>query len=47
MAESHFSRLLSSDMLKIYDDRTDDAQLEKYFGADGIKQIEKKGLSDL
>lgn len=37
----------SSDMLKIYDDRTDDAQLEKYFGADGIKQIEKKGLSDL
>lgn len=37
----------SSDMVRLYDDRTADSQLEKYFGADGIKQIESKSLSDL
>jgi len=35
------------DMVKVYDDRTDDEQLDKYFGAEGIKQVEKKGLEDL
>lgn len=37
----------SSDMVRIYDDRSKDSQLEKYFGAEGIKQVESKGLSDL
>lgn len=37
----------SSDMLRIYDDRSSDSQLEKYFGVDGIKEIENKSLSDL
>jgi len=37
----------SGDMLRVYDDRTNDEQLEKYFGADGIQNVEKKELSDL
>lgn len=37
----------SSDMVRIYDDRTADSQLEEYFGADGIKQVKKKSLEDL
>ena len=37
----------SSDMVRIYDDRSGDSQLEKYFGVDGIKQIEQKSLDDL
>lgn len=37
----------SSDMVRVYDDRTQDSQLEKYFGADGIKNVERKGLEDL
>lgn len=37
----------SSDMVRIYDDRTNDSQLEKYFGADGINQFEQKGLEEL
>ena len=37
----------SSDMLRIYDDRSTESQFEKYFGADGIKHVEQKGLSDL
>ena len=37
----------SSDMVRVYDDRSNDSQLEKYFGAEGIKQVEAKGLSDL
>lgn len=37
----------TADLVRIYDDRTSESQLEKYFGADGIKQVEKKGLSDL
>lgn len=34
-------------MVRLYDDITTDSQLEKFFGEDGINQIEKKGLSDL
>lgn len=37
----------SSDMVRIYDDRSSDSQLEKYFDSNGIKQIEKKNLQDL
>jgi integrase len=37
----------SSDMLRIYDDRSQDSQLEKYFGANGIQNTDKKLLSDL
>lgn len=37
----------SSEMVRLYDDRTKDSQLEKYFNADGIKQVDRKGLSDL
>lgn len=37
----------SSDMVRIYDDRTAESELEKYFGAEGIKKVEKKGLEDL
>lgn len=37
----------SSDMVAVYDDRTSDSKLEKFFGAEGIKQVEKKGLEDL
>lgn len=37
----------SSDMLRIYDDRSNDSQLEKYFGADGIKNVKQATLEDL
>ena len=37
----------SSEMVKLYDDRSKDSQLKKYFGEDGINQVETKGLSDL
>lgn len=37
----------SADMVKLYDDRSKDSQLEKYFGRNGIKQVEEKELSDL
>lgn len=37
----------SSDMLRIYDDRSNDSQLEKYFGADGIKNVRQTSLEDL
>lgn len=37
----------SSDMVRLYDDRTADSQLDKYFGEDGIKQVESKSLNDL
>jgi len=37
----------SSEMVHVYDDRSNDAQLEKYFGAEGIKKIEKKSLEDI
>ena len=34
-------------MLRIYDDRSSDEQLEKYFDENGIKKVEEKGLKDL
>ena len=37
----------SSDMVRLYDDRSTDSQLDKYFGEDGIKQVESKSLNDL
>ena len=37
----------SADMLRIYDDRSSDEQLEKYFDGNGIKKIKEKGLKDL
>lgn len=37
----------SADLVRVYDDRSSESQLEKYFGANGINQIDKKGLSDL
>lgn len=37
----------SSDMIRLYDDRSQDSQLEKYFGADGIQNTEQKTLEDL
>lgn len=37
----------SSDMVRLYDDRSTDSQLEKYFNKDGIKKIEHKDIKDL
>lgn len=37
----------SGDMVRVYIDTDTDEELEKYFGEDGIKQVETKGLSDL
>ena len=37
----------SADLVRVYDDRTNESQLEKYFGEDGIKNVDKKGLADL
>lgn len=37
----------SADMVRLYDDRSKDSQLEKYFGAEGIKQVNKTSLEDL
>lgn len=37
----------SSDMVGIYDDRSKDTMIEKYFGDGGIKQVEQKGIEDL
>lgn len=37
----------SSEMLRIYDDRTDEAQFERYFGADGIKKVASTSITDL
>lgn len=37
----------SRDMISVYDDRSEEDQFDKYFGADGIKQVEQKGLEDL
>ena len=39
--------MIVEDSIKPYDDRTVDSQLDKYFGEDGIKKVESKGLSDL
>ena len=37
----------SAEMLRLYDDRSNDSQLEKYFGAGGIKYVEQTSLEDL
>lgn len=37
----------SAEMLRLYDDRSNDSQLEKYFGADGIKSVKQSSLEDL
>ena len=37
----------SAEMLRLYDDRSNDSQLEKYFGADGIKSVKQTSLEDL
>ncbi len=37
----------SIEMISHYDNRTKESQFEKYFGEDGIKQVESKGLDDL
>ncbi len=37
----------SAEMLRLYDDRSNDAQLEKYFGANGIKSVEQTSLEEL
>ena len=37
----------SADMLRLYDDRSNDSQLEKYFGADGIRSVSQTSLEDL
>lgn len=37
----------SVDMVSLYNDNGIDDELGKYFGEDGIKQVEKKSLSDL
>lgn len=37
----------SADMLRIYDDTPKDDKFSMYFGAEGIKSVEKKDLADL
>lgn len=37
----------TTDMVSLYNDNGIDDELGKYFGANGIKQVEKKSLSDL
>lgn len=37
----------SSDMVRIYVDTDSEKQFEKYFGSEGIKEVERKGLSDI
>ena len=37
----------SRDMISVYDDRPEESQFDKYFGADGVQQVEQKGLGDL
>ena len=37
----------SADMVKIYDDTPSEEQFEKYFGADGIKEVKQKSLDEL
>jgi integrase len=37
----------SSDMVRIYVDTDSEKQFEKYFGSEGIKQVEQKGLAYL
>lgn len=37
----------SRDMISIYDDRSEEEQFDKYFGADGIQQLGQKEITDL
>jgi len=37
----------SADMVKLYDDTPSEEQFEKYFGADGIKQVQQNSLANL
>ena len=37
----------SVDMVRLYDSRPEENQLDKFFGEDGIKQVERKRLEDL
>ena len=37
----------TADMLKVYDDRDTDDNIGKYFDENGIKEVDKTGLSDL
>lgn len=37
----------SSDMVRLYDDRTKESQFDKYFGAEGIKDIKQTTLTEL
>lgn len=37
----------SADMVHLYNDQTAEAQFEKYFGADGIKQVKQSSLQEL
>lgn len=37
----------SREMISIYDDRSEEEQFDKYFGSDGIKQVEQKGIEDM
>ena len=37
----------SNDMVALYKDIEADEQFEKYFGEDGIKQVEQKSLADM
>jgi site-specific recombinase XerD len=37
----------SIDMVNCYDDRDTSEMLEQYFGEEGIKKVEQKGLNDL
>lgn len=34
-------------MISIYDDRSEEEQFDKYFGADGIQQLGQKEITDL
>ena len=37
----------SVELVSVYDDTTSDEMLDKYFGEEGIRQVESKSLSDL
>lgn len=37
----------STDMVRIYDDTSSDAKLDKYFGAEGIKDVKQASLKEL
>ena len=37
----------SSDMVRLYDDQTAESQFDKYFGANGIKDVKQSTLTEL